>query len=412
MALVLADRVKETTTTTGTGTVTLLGAATGYQSFAAVGNANTTYYTIAGQTSSEWEVGIGTYTSSGTTLSRDTVLSSSNSGSLVTFSAGTKDVFVTYPSSRSIYANGAVLTATNSSVLPIASGGTALTTFTANQIHYGSFSQSAGLTFDGTNLATTGTATAAKLIPTGTSVTGNGMYLPATNSVGISTNGTNAVYINASQQVSIGSTGSSGRLYVVATGSQGGIFATAVNNHGIYAEATGTGYGIYGRAYNISYGGAIGFDSANTTYGILGYAGYGLYTNASINVNGTVYTSDRRLKENDQNITNALSQVMQLRAVSFDWKADSSRGLQKGGVVSDYGFIAQEVETIMPNLVYSTTTPARPAEMTSQISLEEELGEYKGIDYSRFVPFLTAAIQEQQALITQLTNRIAALEAK
>lgn len=102
MALVLADRVKETTTTTGTGTVTLLGASTGFQSFSAVGNANTTYYTIAGQTGSEWEVGIGTYTSSGTTLSRDTVLSSSNSGSLVTFSSGTKDVFVTYPAGRSI----------------------------------------------------------------------------------------------------------------------------------------------------------------------------------------------------------------------------------------------------------------------------------------------------------------------
>lgn len=102
MALVLADRVKETTTTTGTGTVTLLGASTGYQSFAVVGNANTTYYTIAGQTGSEWEVGIGTYTSSGTTLSRDTVLSSSNSGSLVNFSAGTKDVFVTYPAGRSV----------------------------------------------------------------------------------------------------------------------------------------------------------------------------------------------------------------------------------------------------------------------------------------------------------------------
>jgi hypothetical protein len=99
MAFVLADRVKETTTTTGTGTVTLLGASTGYQSFSAIGNGNTTYYTIAGQTGSEWEVGIGTYTSSGTTLSRTTVISSSNSGSLVSFSAGTKDVFVTYPAS-------------------------------------------------------------------------------------------------------------------------------------------------------------------------------------------------------------------------------------------------------------------------------------------------------------------------
>ena len=102
MALVLADRVKETTTTTGTGTVTLLGASTGYQSFAVVGDGNTTYYTIAGQTTSEWEVGIGTYTLSGTTLARTTVLASSNSGSLVSFSAGTKDVFVTYPAGRSV----------------------------------------------------------------------------------------------------------------------------------------------------------------------------------------------------------------------------------------------------------------------------------------------------------------------
>lgn len=103
MALVLADRVKETTTTTGTGTLTLLGASIGFQSFAAVGNGNTTYYTISSNGGAEYEVGIGTYTSSGTTLSRTTVLSSSNSGSLVNLSAGTKDVFVTYPASKSTY---------------------------------------------------------------------------------------------------------------------------------------------------------------------------------------------------------------------------------------------------------------------------------------------------------------------
>jgi hypothetical protein len=103
MALVLADRVKETTTTTGTGTLTLLGAALGFQSFAAVGDGNTTYYTISSNGGAEFEVGIGTYTSSGTTLSRTTVLTSSNSGSLVNLSAGTKDVFVTYPASKSTY---------------------------------------------------------------------------------------------------------------------------------------------------------------------------------------------------------------------------------------------------------------------------------------------------------------------
>ena len=106
MALILADRVQETTTTTGTGTVTLAGAASGFQSFSAIGNGNSTYYTITG--GSEWEVGIGTYTSSGTTLSRTTVLSSINSGSVVNFSAGSKNGFVTYaaevavPEGRSI----------------------------------------------------------------------------------------------------------------------------------------------------------------------------------------------------------------------------------------------------------------------------------------------------------------------
>jgi hypothetical protein len=102
MALVFRDRVRETTVTTGTGTVTLAGAASGFQSFSAIGDGNTTYYVIALAGTSEWEVGVGTYTSSGTTLSRDTVLASSNSGSLVSFSAGTKDVWCYYPAGRAV----------------------------------------------------------------------------------------------------------------------------------------------------------------------------------------------------------------------------------------------------------------------------------------------------------------------
>ena len=103
MALVVKDRVRETTTTTGTGTITLGGAATGFQSFSVIGNANTTFYTIQLSNTNEWEVGVGTYTLSGTTLSRDTILESSNGGSAVNFSAGSKDVFVTYPAEKAIY---------------------------------------------------------------------------------------------------------------------------------------------------------------------------------------------------------------------------------------------------------------------------------------------------------------------
>jgi hypothetical protein len=103
MPLVVRDRVNETSTTTGTGTFTLAGAVTGFQTFSAIGNGNTTYYAIVLQGGSEWEVGLGTYTSSGTTLSRTTVLSSSNSGSLVNFSAGTKNVFCNYPAGKAVY---------------------------------------------------------------------------------------------------------------------------------------------------------------------------------------------------------------------------------------------------------------------------------------------------------------------
>lgn len=134
MALVVKDRVREITTTTGTGTVTLGGAVTGFQSFSVIGNANTTYYAIVDTTTGDWEVGLGTYTSSGTTLSRDTVLESSNSNNLVNFIAGTKDVFCTYPAERSVYVDGTSITPGTSATLPIASGGTGATTLAGANI--------------------------------------------------------------------------------------------------------------------------------------------------------------------------------------------------------------------------------------------------------------------------------------
>lgn len=136
MALVVRDRVQETTTTAGTGTITLGGAVTGYQAFSVIGNANTTYYCIAGQTTSEWEVGIGTYTLSGTTLSRDTVLGSSNSGSLVTFSPGTKNVFVTYPASYNLNSTSSFNLGTTSVALNRASTAQSLTGITIDQTQF------------------------------------------------------------------------------------------------------------------------------------------------------------------------------------------------------------------------------------------------------------------------------------
>jgi hypothetical protein len=128
MALVVKDRVRETSIFSGTGTITLVGAVVGFQSFSVIGNGNTTYYAIVDSITGAWEVGIGTYTAAGTTLSRDTILESSTGGTIVNFSAGVKDVFCTYPAERSVYVDGTTITPATAATLPIVSGGTGATT--------------------------------------------------------------------------------------------------------------------------------------------------------------------------------------------------------------------------------------------------------------------------------------------
>jgi hypothetical protein len=103
MALVVADRVKETTTTTGTGAITLAGAEVNFVSFSSVlSDGDTTYYAIVDDSNQDFEVGLGTYATSGNTLTRTTVLASSNGGSAVNLSAGSKEVFITYPAGKSV----------------------------------------------------------------------------------------------------------------------------------------------------------------------------------------------------------------------------------------------------------------------------------------------------------------------
>ncbi len=157
MALVLKDRVKETTSTSGTGTLTLLGAVQGYQAFSSIGNGNTTYYCI--QATSDWEVGIGTVGSG--TLSRDTVLASSNNGSLVGFGAGVKDVFCTYPASKSVSTDNFAVTGALNTDSPNATVNVASLT-------------SAVATTNG-DIAIVPKGTGAKLaqVPTGTTAGGN-----------------------------------------------------------------------------------------------------------------------------------------------------------------------------------------------------------------------------------------------
>ena len=121
MALVINDRVRSTTSTTGTGAVTLGGAVDGFQTFSAgIGNSNTTYYAISLNSASEWEVGLGTLNGDSSTLTRTTVLQSSNSDNAVDFAAGAKEIFCTLPSEKALYldasgdlANSGIITNTS-----------------------------------------------------------------------------------------------------------------------------------------------------------------------------------------------------------------------------------------------------------------------------------------------------------
>ena len=121
MALVISDRVKETTATSGTGTYTLGGAVTGFETFTAnLSDGDTTYYACTDNT--DFEVGLGTFTASGTTLARTTILASSNSGSAVNWGAGTRTVFCTLPAAKTVFLDGSNVA--NISNLKLASGAT------------------------------------------------------------------------------------------------------------------------------------------------------------------------------------------------------------------------------------------------------------------------------------------------
>ena len=159
MALILADRVRETSTTTGTGALSLAGAVVGYQTFSsAIGNTNTCYYAISNPGVAEWEVGIGTYATSGNTLTRTTILKSSNSNAAVNFSAGTKDVFVTYPATKSVYldASGNVTLTGTTTLAGVTATSVTDSGLTSGRVTYagtaGLLQDSANLTFNGTTL--------------------------------------------------------------------------------------------------------------------------------------------------------------------------------------------------------------------------------------------------------------------
>jgi hypothetical protein len=189
MALVLKDRVREASVTSGTGTLTLDGAISGFQGFSVIGDGNTTYYAIVDVTTGDWEVGVGTYSSTGPTLSRDSVLESSNSGNLVNFSSNIKDVFCTYPAEQAVTLTD-VQTLTNKTISGANNtlsniGNSSLTN---SSITFGSTAQALGSTVSAINGVSIGGTTRAAGSFTTLDASGNVVLGDATSDT-ISANG-------------------------------------------------------------------------------------------------------------------------------------------------------------------------------------------------------------------------------
>jgi hypothetical protein len=260
MALVLKDRVQQTGTANTTVSFTLSGSVTGYQSFSVVGDTNTTYY-AATDASGNWEAGLGTYSTTGPTLTRTTILSSSNSGSAVTFS-GTVNVFLTYPSSRALYLDG---TSANINVSQAA--------FTANGIPYASSTSAlttgSALTYNGTKLTVSGNINANNITvnnSTGFGGSDSGMYA-TTGKLNLASSGSTAITINSSAYVGVYTTTPTAKLHIVGTGQfQDTVAPTATNAFMLYS-APGTVSGFPGGTLSASQVNVNSFLRSTLDYG-------------------------------------------------------------------------------------------------------------------------------------------------
>ena len=425
------DRVKETTTTTGTGTVNLAGAAVGFETFVAgIGNGNTTYYCIAEQGGAAFEIGIGTVTdATPDTLSRTTVLSSSNSDSLVDFAAGTKDVFCTLPASKAVIedANNNVNIGSN-----IIVGGTVDGVDIATR--------------DGVLTSTTTTANAA-LPKAGGTMTGNISHasnftldmggeitLDADGAVinlhdgGVSTGKVDLTNSDITLASSVadkdikfqGIDGSSTITALTLDMSEAGnaTFNGTIAGDVVSAHPTETSFAtddviaVYdtsasaikkGTIANVALQGPAGSPGTNGTNGTNGSPGppgppgpSGTITNTSYQMtalgvgtaagptgqiratsNITAYYSDSRLKDFEGPIDSALDKVKALTGYYFK-ENDLARSFGYDNEKRQVGVSAQEVESVLPEVV--TEAPFN--------------ADYKSVWYEKLVPLLIEAIKE------------------
>ena len=311
MALVVFDRVQETTTTSGTGSVTLLGAVSGFQSFAVVGNSNTTYYTITD--GAQWEVGIGTYSTSGPTLARTTVLSNSNGNtSPITLSGGLAQVFLTYPAEKSVNLDssgnvtplGTIASGTwQGTTVGVSYGGTGVTTSSgANSVVLRDANQNTAInnifrnttstvSAAGTTTLTaassysqvlTGTTTQTYKLPDATTLINGASFQFNNNSTGnlfVVDNGSNALYTIAA--------GGAAQIFLISTSTANGTWDV----HGYIPEGASWGTNSLSLGSTVITGGTWNGGTIAAGYGGTGLTGFSAANNAIYSTSSSSLTA-------------------------------------------------------------------------------------------------------------------------
>jgi len=371
MALVLADRVQQTGVANTTVSFTLSGSVTGFQSFAVVGNGNTTYYS-AFDASGNWETGLGTYSTTGPILTRTTIYQSSNSNAAVTF-VGTVNIFVTYPAGRNISLDASG----NATALgtPVSGNLTNCTFPTLNQ----NTSGSAGSVTNALTISSPLTGTSYN----GSSAVSIGIPVATTSVSG---------YITSTDWNTFNGKQAAGS-YVTVNGALGTPSSGTLTNCTLpYSGLTGT---VPTWNQNTT-GSAATFTSTtqNSQFNSIGVGTAGSTTAGEIRATNNItayYSSDRTLKENIQDIPNALEIVSAIGGKTFDWTDAylEAHGGADGYFVQkeDFGVIAQDVKMVFP-LAVRTREDGSLA-----------------VDYAKLVALAFAAIVELNEKVKVLKNK-------
>ena len=419
MALVNPNRVKETTETTGTGTYTLEGATGNFQGFTAVGDGNTCYYCCTDGT--QFEIGIGTFTASGTTLARTTILNSTNSNNAINWSSGEKDIFVTLPSSKLVFEDASNNVAVGNNITvggtvdgrDLATDGTKLdgieasadVTDATNVTAAGALMDSEVTNlaqvkaFDSSDYATAaqGSTADAALPKAGGQMTGNitmsgsetvdgrdlsvdGAKLDGIEASADVTDTTNVVAaLTAGTNVTIAGDGtiSSAHPNISAASSSDNSGRTYIQDITLDSDGHVTGIAtatetVVNTDTNTTYSAGNGLGLSGTQFYMTG--SYSGSFTASGNV--TAY-SDEKLKDNIEPIENPIQKLKAIQGVTYN-RNDIEGNPRHTGVV------AQQVERVLPEVV-----------MTNDDGI-------KTVAYGNMVGLLIEAIKEQQDEIERL----------